>query len=147
MQAASYQLLAEYLRHFLHLIEFQFNWRRAPEDRDHHLQRLPVFVDLVHNAGEASKRSLGDAHRFVLFELDLELGLVSRLTHAIHDVLNFLFRKRRGLSPRRFRKRKFSTSCIAWVSRETSPSSRSSSKRTNRCASPRDRLLASPALW
>src|SRR5947209_608713 len=82
------------LGYFLHLPELQLHRSRAPENRDHHLQGLAVLVDLVHHAGEAGKRPFGDAHRFVLLELDLELGLVLRLADAINDVLHFFFRQR-----------------------------------------------------
>src|SRR6202011_4311829 len=88
------------LGHLLHLVELQFYRGRAPEDRHHHLQRLAVFVHVIHHAGERGKGALGDAHRLVLFKLDLELGLVLGLAHAVHDVLHFLFRKRGWLLPR-----------------------------------------------
>src|SRR5579872_5293510 len=60
------------LRHFLHLIEFQFHWRRPSKDRHHHLQCLPVLVDFIHDAGKAGEGSFGNAHGFILLELNLE---------------------------------------------------------------------------
>ena len=50
--------------------------------------------------GKAGERPFGDAHRLVLLELDLELRLVLGFAHAIHDVLDFFFRQRRGLLAR-----------------------------------------------
>src|SRR5229473_1841830 len=41
------------LRHLLHLIKLELDRRRAAENRDHHLQRLAVLVDFIHDAGEA----------------------------------------------------------------------------------------------
>src|SRR4029077_6891653 len=75
-----------------HLPELQFDRRRSPENRDHHFQRLAVFVHLVHNAREARKWTFRNAHRLVLFKLDLELGLVLRLANPINNVLYFFFR-------------------------------------------------------
>src|SRR5215470_4607122 len=84
----------------LHLPELQLDGCRSSENRDHHLQSLAVFVDLVHHTRKAGKRAFGYAHALVLLELDLELGLVLGLAHAIHDVLHFFFRERRGLLSR-----------------------------------------------
>src|SRR5262249_16807039 len=39
-------------RLFLHLLKFQFHRCRSPEDRDHHLQRLAIVVDVIHHARE-----------------------------------------------------------------------------------------------
>src|ERR1700733_6994458 len=40
-------------RHLLHLVELQLDRSRAAENRHHHLQGLAVFVDFIHDAGEA----------------------------------------------------------------------------------------------
>src|SRR6266849_8221276 len=79
------------LCHLLHLIKLELNRRRAAENRDHHLQRLAVLVDFIHDAGKARERSFRDANRFILFELDLEFGLVLALVYAIDDVVNLFF--------------------------------------------------------
>src|SRR5712691_609796 len=86
--------------HFLYLIKFQLHRRRPPEDRDHHFQRLTVFIDVIHNPGKAGERTLGDPYGLALFELDLKLGLVLGLADSINDVLDFLLGKRRWLLPR-----------------------------------------------
>src|SRR3954468_17178647 len=57
------------LRHFLHLAELELHRRRAAEDGDHDLERLAVFVDFVHDAGEVGERAFGDLDRLVLLEL------------------------------------------------------------------------------
>src|SRR5215469_6167107 len=59
---------------FLDLSELQLNWCRPPENRDHYLQGLAVFVHLIHYARETREWTFSNAHRLVLLELDLELG-------------------------------------------------------------------------
>src|SRR6201996_1284815 len=82
------------LHRFFYLAELQFPRSRAAEDRHHHLQRLAVFVDLVDHAVEVGKRTLGDAHRLVLFELDLHPRLVFRHIAAEQDRADLLLGKR-----------------------------------------------------
>src|SRR5215470_648798 len=60
------------LGHLLHLPEFQLDRSGAAENRDHHLERLAVFVDLVHHTGKAGERPFGNAYRFVPFKLDAQ---------------------------------------------------------------------------
>src|SRR5208283_4138293 len=73
---------------FLNLPKLQFHRSRAPEDRDHYLQGFAVLVHLVHHAGKAGEGAFGDAHRLVLFELDLELGPFLAVGHAVNDLLH-----------------------------------------------------------
>src|SRR5215469_3277288 len=84
-------------RLLLHLLEFEFHRRRTPENRDHDFQGLAILIDLIDHTRKGGKGPFGDPHRLVLLELHFELGLVLRLAGFINDVLNFLFRKRRGL--------------------------------------------------
>ena len=58
--------------------------------RDHHLQRLAIFVDFVHHAVEVCERTIGDAHRLVLLKLDLEPRLLFRRIRAEEDGAYFL---------------------------------------------------------
>src|SRR5271165_611102 len=82
-----------YLRdYFFDLPKLQLNWRRPPEDRHHDLQRLAVLVHFVHHAGKAGEGTLGDAHRLVFLELDLELGLLAAVGDAVYDLLYLFFR-------------------------------------------------------
>src|SRR5215831_13958005 len=82
---------------FFDLPEFQLDWGRTAEDRNHDLQRLAVLVDLVDHAGKGGKRPFGDSHRLVLLKLHLQLWLVLRLTGTIDDVLHLFLGKRGGL--------------------------------------------------
>src|SRR3990172_4246628 len=49
----------------LHLQKIQLDRRRASEDRDHHLQRVPVRIDVIHDAGEIAERAVHDFDRLV----------------------------------------------------------------------------------
>ena len=62
--------------------------------RDHDLQGLAVFVDLVDHAVEVGERPIGDADRFVLLELDLHPRLVLRDIGAEEDRTDFLLGQR-----------------------------------------------------
>src|SRR5579872_847036 len=86
-------------RLLLHLLELQLHRSRTSEDRDHHLQRLAVFVHVIHDTGESSERSFADTYRLALFKFNFELRPVLRLAGFINNVLHFFFRKRRGLLP------------------------------------------------
>ncbi len=66
---------------FLDLKEVEFDRRRAPEDRDHHLQRVLVEVHLVHDAVEARERPLVDPHLLAALERVLRLRLLGRRAH------------------------------------------------------------------
>src|SRR5262245_30392837 len=58
---------AEFSRlNLFHLQEIQFDRRRAPEDRHHHLQRVLVEIDFVDHAVEARERPLVDTHLLAL---------------------------------------------------------------------------------
>src|SRR5580765_8075019 len=57
----------------LDLQEIQLDRRGAAEDRDHHLQRVAIEVDLVDDAVEAGERTFVDAHLLALFEHVLRL--------------------------------------------------------------------------
>src|SRR5277367_3145731 len=67
-----------FLDYLLNLAELQLDRSRTSKDRDHDLHRFAVFVDLVDDAVEVGKRPIGDAHRLVLLELDLEPRLFLR---------------------------------------------------------------------
>src|SRR5215207_2092995 len=57
-------------RKLLDLQELQLDRSRAPEDRDHHLQRALVGVDLLDHAREALEGPLHDSNRLALRERD-----------------------------------------------------------------------------
>src|SRR6266511_3987015 len=88
---------ARLTQNLFHLTELQFHRSGAAEDGDHHLQGLAVLIDLVHHAGEGGKRAFGDAHRLVLFILDLELGLLFAVGDAVNNLLHLGVGERRGL--------------------------------------------------
>src|SRR5687767_6285039 len=81
----------------LHLQKVQFDRRRAAEDRDHHLQRVPVEVHLVHDAVEAGERTLVDPDLIPLLEGVLGLRLLRRLGDLVEDLVHFFARQRRRL--------------------------------------------------
>src|SRR5271169_1705465 len=85
------------LRHFFHLSKFQFHRSRTPENRDHHLQSLAIFVHVIDHAGKRRERAFADAHRLALFELDLELWFFPAVGHFVNDVIDFFFRQRSRL--------------------------------------------------
>src|SRR5437764_1674854 len=89
----------------LHLLEFQFNRSRTSEDRDHHFQRFTVFIDVVHDASESCERPFADPYRLAFFEFDFKLRTVFRLASFVNYMLNFFFRKWRGLLPVRDKSR------------------------------------------
>src|SRR5436309_2489587 len=84
----------------LDLQEIQFDGRRSPEDRDHHLQRRPVLVDLVHDAGEVGERAVHDPDRVSPLELELRLRLLRRDRDLVDDAVHLLLRERRRLDTR-----------------------------------------------
>src|ERR1019366_5355212 len=51
--------------------ELDFDRGGAAEDRDHDLERLTIFVDVVHGAVEVGEGSFVDADLLALLELDL----------------------------------------------------------------------------
>src|SRR5207344_599531 len=69
----------------------------APEDRDHHLQRVLVEVHLVHGAVEARERSLVDPHLLAALERVLRLRLLGRRAHLRQDLLDLVLAERRRL--------------------------------------------------
>src|ERR1700731_337783 len=78
-------------RHFLYLPELQLDRCRAAKDRDHHFQRLAVFVHLIHGAVKVGKWPIRDADSLVLFKLHANLGLVFAHVHAIDDLVDLFF--------------------------------------------------------
>src|SRR4029077_17582427 len=56
----------------LYLTKLQFDRGGASKNRDHHFQGFAIFVYLVHLAIKVGKRSVCDAYRLVLLELDLD---------------------------------------------------------------------------
>src|SRR5438093_7614028 len=86
----------------LDLQEIQFDGRRSPEDRDHHLQRRPVLVDLVHETGEVGERAIHDAHRVPSLEVEFRLRLLRRDRDLIDDAVHLLLGERRRLEPRAY---------------------------------------------
>src|SRR5204863_7226625 len=52
----------------LHLQKIQLDRRGAAEDRDHHLQRIPVRVHVVDDAVEAGERAFVDSDLIALLE-------------------------------------------------------------------------------
>src|ERR1700724_1034667 len=78
-------------RHFLYLPELQLDRCRAAKDRDHHFQRLAVFVHLIHGAIKVGKRAISNADSLVLFKLHANLGLVFAHVHAIDDLVDLFF--------------------------------------------------------
>src|SRR5580658_11331946 len=80
------------LRHFLHLVKLQLHRSRAAKNCDHHLHRLAILIHFVDQTGEGGERSFRDAYRFVLFELDLQLGFLTAVRDFVNDVLHFLVR-------------------------------------------------------
>src|SRR6476469_6437357 len=83
--------------HFLNLPELQFHRRCAAKDRDHHFERLAIFVHFVHRAVEIRKRPIGDADSLVLFKLHANLGFVLAHVHAINDLVDLIFGQRRWI--------------------------------------------------
>src|SRR6185369_5587590 len=83
--------------YLLYLPELQFHWRRATKDRDHHFQRLTIFIHLIHRAVEIGKRPIGDADSLVLFKLHANLGFVLAHVHAIDNLVDFVFSQRRWI--------------------------------------------------
>src|ERR1039458_4531511 len=78
-------------------VELEFYRGGAAENCDHHFQRFAVFVHFVDDASEAGERAFGDADRFLLLELDIELRLLAAVGDLVDDVLHFFIGKRRGL--------------------------------------------------
>src|SRR5581483_8349103 len=83
-----------------YLAELEFDRRGAAEDRDHDLERLAIFVDLVDHTVEVGERPVSDAHLLVLLELDLEPRLVLRNFRAEEDRAYLFFAERHGLIAR-----------------------------------------------
>src|SRR4030095_13389834 len=61
---------------FFDLQEIELDRRRAAEDRDHHLQRVPVRVHFVHHAVEAGERPFIDPDLVAAPERILRLGFL-----------------------------------------------------------------------
>src|SRR5438309_9973639 len=89
----------------LDLAELQLHRSCAPEDRDHYLQRLAVFINFIHHACKARERTFGDAYRLIFLELDLQLGLVLALGHSVNNLVDLVGRERRGLLARAYKSR------------------------------------------
>src|SRR5438309_7698749 len=69
-----YQILTTAsLRHFLHLSKLQLHRGRPAEVRNHHLQRLAIFVYIVHRAVEVGEGPVGNADGLVLLEFHPDL--------------------------------------------------------------------------
>src|SRR5438093_5281928 len=84
----------------LHLQEVQFDRRRAAEDRHHHLQRVPVDIDLIDHAVEARKRTFVDANLLALLEHVLRLRFLGRRLHLRENLLDLVLAERRRLGAR-----------------------------------------------
>src|SRR5450830_1795687 len=91
LEAGGWKLQLFYLQ------EIQFDRRRAAENRDHHLERVAVRVDLVHHAVEAGERPLVDPHLVALVERVPRLRLLRRLGHLVQDLVDLFTRQRRRL--------------------------------------------------
>src|SRR4051812_40739905 len=85
------------LSDLLDLSELELHRSGAPEDGDHDLEGLAVFVHFIHDAGEVGERAFGDLDRLVLLELHAQLRLVFADVDAVHDGVHFFFRQRRGI--------------------------------------------------
>src|SRR6476660_884008 len=83
--------------YLLYLSELQLHRGRAAKDRDHHFQRLAIFVHFVHRAVEIRKRPIGDADSLILFELHANLGFVLAHVHAIDNLVDLIFSQRRWI--------------------------------------------------
>src|SRR6476469_718077 len=83
--------------HFLNLPELQFHRRCAAKNRDHHFQRLAIFIHFVHRAVEIRKWPISDADSLVLFKLHANLRLVLAHVHAIDDLVDLIFGQRRWI--------------------------------------------------
>src|ERR1700678_3764237 len=64
------------LNYLLNFAKLELHRSRPPEDRDHHLQRLPILIYLVDDAVEVGKGSIRDPDGFVFLKLDLQPRLV-----------------------------------------------------------------------
>src|ERR1700749_5151986 len=78
------------LNDFFYLAKLEFNGRRPPKDRDHHLEGLAFLIDLVDYAVEIGEGTVGDADGFVLLELDLHPRLVFGDVGTEEDRTDFL---------------------------------------------------------
>src|ERR1051325_2942781 len=76
------------LRYFLYLPKLQLDRGCAAENRDHHLERLAIFVDLVHGAIEVGERPIGNSDSLVLLELHPDLGFVLAYGHPIDNLVD-----------------------------------------------------------
>src|SRR5208283_2571422 len=93
------------LRHFLHLPKFQFHRSRPPENRDHHLQRLAIFIHVIDHARKRREWTFPNPHRLALLKLNLELRLLPAVRHLINNVIHFFIRQRSRLLPRAHKSR------------------------------------------
>src|SRR4051794_11507569 len=75
---------------FLYLQKIQLDGCGATENRDHHLERVPVEVDLVHGSVEARERTLVDPDLISLFERILRLRLLGRHGDLVEDLVDLL---------------------------------------------------------
>ncbi len=81
----------------LDLPEFQFDRRRAAEDRHRDLDARAALVDLLDGAVERSERPVRDADLLADFERHRRLRPVDALLHLLQDALRLGFRDRHRL--------------------------------------------------
>src|SRR3954447_24261221 len=70
---------------FLDLTEFQFDRRRAAEDRHCDLHARARLVDFLDDAGERCERTIGHTHVLADFEGDRRFRPLHALLHLVQD--------------------------------------------------------------
>src|SRR5579884_4276282 len=84
--------------HFFDLVELQFDWCLASEDRDERAHLFFFRLNLVHDSREIEERTGGDFDAIAFLEVDLELGRLD--AHLLEDRFHFFVLQRYGLFTR-----------------------------------------------
>src|SRR5215212_8616157 len=83
--------------YLLDLRKFQFDRRRAAEDRNRDLDARAAFVDLLDGAVERGERTIRNANLLADLERDRRLRPVDALLHLMQDAIGFGVRDRHRL--------------------------------------------------
>src|SRR2546423_4958950 len=76
---------------------FQFDWRRAAEDRNCNLDPGTALIDILDGPVEGRERAVGDTHRLANFKRDRRLGPFDALGDLPFDAFRFAIGNRHRL--------------------------------------------------